>query len=485
MSLSLLAAAMLWAVQTSGTSTGSSSYSIQDSYRDAQAIVLGEISGGRSVDVGDKVQCRVSLRAERVIKGSITPGTDLTSIWEYPPSPHESPEVTSRVARAYGLWMLQANADGSFTPSRLGHAPGTMGGFFLPLPRVRPLAGLEYADTDGADVKLSRELAAVLETLANKAGDGLNQARVTIPDGGFSSRQTVAQAAFREVNSILSLTDAAAARPVYQRFAESELVNLRVVGVAGLLRGGDVSAVSLIERNAAQFSSTLEAMQLAPSVGSLDLKQHPEAMHSLGRSALSETMIPMLENMASMKLGWSGRWDMVPYLMAMLESPNGSTRGSALMGVCTAVRATGAPSELAGQWREEMSPYCFNRSPVNDPPREQAAVAFWRSWWTDQRARLRDVAFPEVHAPARYSAAPPAGATQAVEVSMEQRFRAHVRMTQSMNRSGAAPAPAQNPDDALLAATIRRVSEQLAETDERARQITKLAWRVSVPICSA
>ncbi|MEN6604223.1 MAG: hypothetical protein ABFD86_17570, partial [Bryobacteraceae bacterium] len=209
--------------------------------------------------------------------------------------------------------------------------------------------------------------------------------------------------------------------------------------------------------------------------GGLDLKKYPEAMHSLARAALGENEIPTLENTAAMKLGWSGRWDMMPYLVVMLESPNASTRGSALMGVCTAVRALGGQSELAGQWHEEMSPHCFNRSPVNDPPREQAAVSFWKSWWAGQRERLRDVTLPSVHPPARYSAAPAADAPQAVEVSMEQRFRSHIRMTTAMNRhraeQGNVPGAPASPDDALMAATVQRVSEQLEEVDQRARRI--------------
>ena len=476
---------MLWAAQPALTTRSSGSYSIQESYRDAQAIMLGEIAGGRAIDVGDKVQCRVAVRAERVLKGNVAPGADVSLSWEYTPSVGETPEITSRVPRAYGLWMLRANADGGFIPLRLGLAAGTMGGFFLVLPRVQLSAGFEYGPTDSPDAKLARELGAVLEYLANKAGENLNQVRVAGAGGGYSSRQTMAQGAFRDVNSILSLTDAVAAGPVYQRFAESELVNLRVVGVAGLLRGGDVGAVSLIEKNAVQFSSSLEAIPLATSLGSLDLKQHPEALHSLARTALGEREIPMLENTAAMKLGWSGRWDMMPYLVAMLESPNSSARGSALMAVCTAVRATQAKSELVGQWREEMSPYCFNRSPVNDPPREQAAVAFWKSWWSDRRTRLTDVALPDARPPARYRAAPPADAPQAVEVSMEQRFRSHIHMTISMNRhnaeQGIAPPPAASPDDALLAATIQRVSERLAELDQRARRILNEARLASQP----
>ena len=467
-------ALMLWAAQPAVTTRSVGSYSMQDAYRDAQVIMLGEIAGGRAIDVGDKVQCRVAVRAERVLKGNVAPGADVSISWEYTPSPHEPPEITSRIPRAYGLWLLGAGPEGGLTPLRLVSLPGTMGGYFLPLPRVRLSADFEYGPADSTDAKLARELGAVLEQMATELGEALNQTRSAGPDGVISARQTPAQSAFHQINFALSLTDAAAARPVYQHFVASKLANLRVVGVPGLLRGGDVNAVSAIERDAALLASSSEAMSLMPNLVMLELGEHPEALHTLARVALGETEMPVLESTVAMKLGWSGRWDAMPYLVAMLESPNAGTRGSALMAICTAARASGAKSELVGQWREEMSANCFNHSPVNDPPREQAAVAFWKSWWADQRTRLSDVALPDARPPARYRRAPAPDAPVSVEVSMEQRFGAHVNMTVAMNghlaAGGSPPAAAKNADDVLLAQTIQRVSERLAEVDQRVRR---------------
>jgi hypothetical protein len=464
-----------WAAQPAVTTSSSTGYSIQESYRDAQVILLGEIAGGNAIDVGDKVQCRVAVRAERVVKGNVAPGADVNLVWEYTPSPHEPPELTSRVPRAYGLWFLRAGPEGGLTPLRLVSSPGTMGGHFLPLPRVRLSADFAYGPEDVADAKLARELGAVLEYMAAETGEGLNQVRRVGASGVISTRQTPVQAAFHDINAVLSLTDAVAARPMYQHFVASGLANLRVVGVAGLLRGGDVSAVGVLERDASLFSPAMEAMSLTHSLAMIDLGKHSKAMHALARVALAEKKIPALESTMAMKLGWSGRWDAMPYLIAMLESPNAGTRGSALMAVCTAARATGAKSELAGQWKDEMNPFCFNHSPVNDPPREQAAVAFWKSWWADQRTRLRDVALPDVRPPSRYQAAPPADAPVSVEVPMEQRFRAYLNMTVAMNRHrtavvGGPPSAAKSADDVLLAETIQRVSGRLGEMDQRVRR---------------
>jgi hypothetical protein len=193
---------MLWAAQPAVTTRSSGSYSTQDSYRDAQVILLGEISGGRAIDVGDKVQCRVAVRAERVVKGDIAPRADVSLSWEYTPSLHEPPDVTSRVPRAYGLWLLRTGPEGGFTPLRLVSLPGTMGGYFLPLPRVQLSADFEYGPADGADAKLARELGAVLEHMATELGEGLNQIRSVGADGATSARQTPAQSAFQQINSV-------------------------------------------------------------------------------------------------------------------------------------------------------------------------------------------------------------------------------------------------------------------------------------------
>ena len=71
---------MLWAAQPAVTTRSSGSYSIQESYREAEVILLGEISGGRAIDVRDRVQCRVAVRAERVVKGDIAPGADVSLV---------------------------------------------------------------------------------------------------------------------------------------------------------------------------------------------------------------------------------------------------------------------------------------------------------------------------------------------------------------------------------------------------------------------
>ncbi|MCL4401598.1 MAG: hypothetical protein M1436_02890, partial [Acidobacteria bacterium] len=126
---------MAWALDAQ-TGSGGNGWSQQGSLEQADAIVIGEITGGEGVDRFSSVQAQATLHVRRVIKGAPAPETDLKLAWQYRPSPMEGPDVTTRVKPVYGLWLLRAATDGTWRPLPVATGPMDMGGVYLALPRV-------------------------------------------------------------------------------------------------------------------------------------------------------------------------------------------------------------------------------------------------------------------------------------------------------------------------------------------------------------
>lgn len=463
---------VLWALASAAAlaaQTGSGGgWSQQDSLRQAGAVVIGELTAGAAEDRTASVAAEAVLRIRRVIRGNVVPETELRLAWEYQPGPMETPQQTEQVPPLYGLWLLDGPGEGVWRPLPVAPYLPRMGGVCLELPRTEPVGDFFYPGDALPDVRLAHELAAALEAIAEAEGERLNPERRPLPGGGLSGRITPEQARFQQIAGMLALADRAAALPLYRRFSDSSHANLRVVGLAGRMRAGDIEAVLSLQRDAATLAPTLEAVNLAHSLDQLAFDRNLPALDALGRAALAETEIPNLEGAAAFRLGWARRWEAFPYLAVMLRSPNPYTRAQAIQGFCAALRPVPPPPpHFEGLWRAGMERYCPSPAPVQNPAVELAAVRFWTGWWQAQRKLLDGkVALAGVRPPARYGSGPAPQPQQQVEVPMEERFRALSSMTAAFLRD--TPQPRRSPlaqslppadDEKLLAAAEKTTAE--------------------------
>ena len=317
--LCFLAFAAALAAQSAGRGGG---WSQGEALRRADAAVIGELTAGAAGELADGVAAAAVLRIRRVIKGDVVPETELRLAWDYRPGPIDVPDPFEGMPPLYGLWLLAGPSAGVWRPLPAAPYLPRMGGVCLELPRTEPVGEFFYPGDALPDVRLARELAGALDAIAEARGEALNPERRPLSGGGFSGRITAEQARFQQIAGMLAEADPASSLPLYRRFADSPHANLRVVGLAGRMRAGDIEAVLALERDAAALAPTLEAVNLAHSLDRLAFDQHLPALEALGRAALAETEIPNLEGAAALRLGGARRWEAFPYLAAMLSTPH-------------------------------------------------------------------------------------------------------------------------------------------------------------------
>lgn len=462
----------------SGTSSSSNGWSAQQSLQDADAIVVGTLISGSGIDAVSKVQVTGVLRARRVLKGDLSPAVPVSVAWEYAPHIGQTPDITSKVPRVTGIWLLKTTGPQTFRPLPV-MLPDSMGGVYLPVPDAD--LPLEYDTPPGTApaVQLAAELGAALDAIAKSLGDKLNPQRTVLPNGGVRFGPGP-RTPFSSLAELLWAIEPASARSVFERLAASPLPNLRTVGLAGLLRAGDRNALLALERDTANLAPTLEVFRLGQYI---DRRLAPdlESAQVLARTALADVELPNFEGSVARTLGWVRRVEILPYLAVMLESPSNYTRVNAIEAFCTALRPS---SPLQSLWKPEMEANCPNSYPLRNPGDEPRLLAFWKGWWQDQRRKLEETsALPQVRVPARYwSGGTPPQVAEEVPVPMEQRFSSLVNMIRAFKEGGGA-GPAGTPltarlsktDDQALDRIVTAVHQQLDAQDQEARDMINAA----------
>ena len=292
----------------------------------------------------------------------------------------------------------------------------------------------------------------------------------------------------------LGALDKKAAADVFQYLSTVPDVNLKVLGLAGRLEGGDASALFEVEKDLPHLASAFEANRFSPAVMGLDLNKNLQAGHALGRIALSETTIPGLEGPFAFRIGWTHSLQFLPYLAVMVESPDASTRSSVLVGFCTLLAPeAGDKSKAVGFWRPEMAAYCPDHSPLNDRELERKDIQFWKQWWEANREEIaKTTELPVVSAPARYRTPPDTGWREVTEVPMEVRFQSllgmsghpaeHYHSETGAIVEGPAP-PSQDPvasrlnpsDREAYVQVINATNAKLEEQQKRSQEIMNAA----------
>lgn len=277
-----------------------------------------------------------------------------------------------------------------------------------------------------------------------------------------------------QFDSLLMVLDSlqpAATTDVYRAFSTSADINLRFLGIMGRIGGGDTAALLELERDLPSLASAFTGPRASHHIMSADLRSNLPAAHALGRMALSETPLPGFEGAFAMRVGSTRSPEFVPYLIAMLDSPDPSTRGGALMAFCNLLGPEwNQRAKPQGFWDPEMAAYCPNGAPLNDLQQEQRDIRYWKEWWDSHREQLaKAVNLPVVAAPARYNA--PSPVRYITEIPLEVRFQSLLSMVASRathyhDETGAivegAP-PAHDPVAALLGAPDQEVWRKLVQ----------------------
>ncbi len=399
---------------------------------DAAAIVVGELTGTTASDSGTEVRRTGILRVERVIKGDLAAGAEIPLEWRYAPWRFESVKVTTSTRNVYGMWFLAKTEDDRLEPVRVVRQGAHFGGVVLFATRTWPSGVFAYSASDPTGVKLARELGAAVEAMGMRVR---GQSREPL----HTAQSTRSNPDIDTFVDLLAALDYGVTGPVYAALSVSQSSDARVVGLTGRIRNGDVRALSEVEADTATLAESLGARELIHAIGSVNLQRSPELLDVIGRLALSETALPALESHAASQLGFSGRREAIPYLAAMLDSPESGVRQAAVMGLCTlsGMRRRPASGPAAGESVQEflqrmrrLQDMCPTMVPFPDPAKESEIADYWRQWSQRTQQELsQSVRFASVRGPARYyahaSAAPG-------EVSPETRFVMFLRTFERM-----------------------------------------------------
>jgi len=450
---------------TSQTTTSSKNgWTFADTLTNATDVLVADITHGSGIDNGSVVGVRATVNILRVLAGNLTPGAGLTLEWQYHPAPYENPAVTSKVPAIRGLFFLRKSPSGGFEPLQASGPSALLGGFALPLETGDAI----FCPADEAlPSKIACELGTALELLITSHAADFDLHRPQAPANGVLAPWVQTRMNYQALRFTLDALDPAAAAPVFRRLSALPDANLKSVGLAGRLRGGDANAMFEVEKNLTQLVLTIDAAYLTFAMTSLDLAGHVPAAHAFGRLALSENPLPGFEGAFIFRIGWTHDPQFLPYLAAMLENPDSVARSSVILAFCTLL----TPSKTV--WQPGMKEFCPAQTPIHDREVEARDTAFWKQWWSEHREQIAATTeLPSVAAPARYRSAPPQNA--AVEAPIEIRFQSLLSM--SANTDVDPLASQLNPSDrATYQQIVKVTSQKLQALQKQGEQMVNAA----------
>lgn len=411
-----------------------------------------------------------TARVVRVLKGDSAPDAVLNLTFSYKPALYETPEMTSRVPAIRALLFLEQREQGC---QPLHGAPGLlpMGGFVVPVSRT----ALVHAPDTSLNARLSREYGLALEELVTEHQTEFSQTGPGPMNGYRLSLAVVRRNQFEALAESLFEVETDSF-PVLQSLSQSSLLPLRVLRLTGRLRRGDATVLADVEKDLPWLAGSGEGNRFE---------------RGLFRLALADPTLPGFETTLASTLGQMHRLEFLPYAMLLLDSSDGFARAASMMSTCQILQ-TAQPV----LWKAAaMPPHCPDRAPLEDAPREQADIQFWKQWWAARRDEVaRLVTLPEPRAPARWSNAPQEEVSAYKSLPWEAQVESLLR--QELNRpshahdeSGAiikapqslsiADSLLQDPADRRLFRHTAKESQRKFEENQTRREDLRNAGRVT------
>lgn len=444
------------------------------------AVVVADLVQGQSHEQNGRASVRATLIIRRTLQGRPQPGDVLAVAWDYSALGLPTLSETHTVVSGTGLWVLNPNGSAWHPRPLTNSFPGTMGGVVLPVPAGALAPAFTYSPEAATATKFASELAASLAEVAEQQGDALNPYHS--PDE-YSYGSTAEQTWFAERATLLRVLPAESTRQVFRTLAASPLPHLQMIGIAGMLDQSDPAALPALERNFAALARTRFALDVAGTLNPELLRLDADAPATLGRLALSETVFPELERSAPFLLASTHRLQVLPYLMAMLESPSFLQRWTTVRGLCELLQPIDRnPPELQALWDNgAMSSQCLGERVPPDDAQAEAVFRFWRAWWVSTLPRLQSATgLAAVAPPERYRSGPFSRPVERAAFTREQWLVMCARNYGSWLREPAERKKAHsgflmNPgldraDQTALAAIFAQAYQGLKDTDEYLRR---------------
>ena len=334
----------------------------------ADAIVVGEVLSLQQTGS----QVAFTLQVDRNLKGNIVPTSVIQVEWDRAPVTRTPQQISGQ----YGMWFLRTNANGAWQL-----LPATHSNTPLPLslacyPLLKGSAPFASAvGTQSVNDLVTGELSTAVEHLPSATTEF-----------------------YYTATGLLSLSDTSNVTSQYRRLSQMADPQLQVLGLIGLVRQGDAASIErVLELQAALRASKLRVHMVSAVRNVRD--GTPRTVQALGRLATTSGVGSGLQMAACDALRSVHTKDSLPFLVALLDSPNAEIRHEGLAGISMFVE--NLPIQKAEMvpnmtWLRPQGPAPYRTTDTDkysakfgEPPDRQAEyVAFWKSWWVKFGSQL-------------------------------------------------------------------------------------------------
>jgi hypothetical protein len=363
----------------------------------SQIIAVARVVGGTSFASGSEMSSDITLHIERVLKGDLTPGIEISAHLTgrgYFMAPE--PKQLAITERLYGIWFLNTDTQSYKVVSR----DGSYGELFA-APVILPEdASPENAgSTPGESV--ANELTAALRSVAQKQASLLNPGAER--EGTAEQRKLAGleRSRFHSLAEDLRTLVPSTTRKLYRDFANDSSPALRALGIQGLIEANDPEGVKRADADWDELNTAADVQPIVAALMGYSNDADGSAVSALGSLALRKSGGAPLRENASYALRAIHSSQAVPALAGLLDADEERVRINALAGLCLFVRnaPTVTPQAVVSMaWMQSRQPapllnaetqsYCLMGGLPGSTGNLAPYVTFWRAWWNEHRGSI-------------------------------------------------------------------------------------------------
>jgi len=330
----------------------------------SDAIVVGTV---QATEGNATVAFRIQV--ERVLKGTLIPGSAVSLIWTSPRT--QFPYGESRSVTGHGLFFLQRTSSGSWAL----------------LPATAGDAGWEdtYVATP-VDVARAVRDAALASLPANASPlDGVLAEMVMAREADASMPFDFVEI-FRESQSAVLAS-------AFTRFRTASKPSLALIGLRGRVQMGDSSAISTAQQRHKALSSSSGWRALLEEIRVHYLNTSAQAIQSLGQIVTDPGTGMDLRLAAAGALARMHTRRSLPYLAALLDDRDSKLRTMAVGGLARFANNVpiGSHEPAPGPWPyrtdDTITHSAIDEARIEAPGSDY--LSFWRSWWREHAGVLK------------------------------------------------------------------------------------------------
>lgn len=340
----------------------------------SDAIVVGSASGNFQSGAVAGTSA-FTLNVARVVKGQLSPGP-ITVSFTGPITVGLSGSSVVPAAWGDGIRFLK-QVSGAWELVPVIQNGGFGWSYYPASVSSAPSGPFSYSTTASVQDKLASELA---EAIVNN-------------DGTNPQMWSLLSKAIDDLNAPIT-------SQIYQQLASSPAVDNEMIGLAGLIRTGSISAFSSAVALAPTFPTTIAWQTLFNTIYEEYRPTDSASVDALGRAATDTTDSNIQFRLAAAHaLARVHTTNALPYLATLLDDPDQDLRVEGVGGL--GAFALGLPVQTAASipsmsfLKKSSTPYRnadteanFTYSPIAIKKNEAAYLTFWKNWWSQNRASI-------------------------------------------------------------------------------------------------